>query len=527
MRRAVAIQRALSAHLSPELEADAARRLGALALGVSAVNALMETLALVQQPRAALGLAVRIGLVALSIAAAFALHMAVSRRLVSTARALELGLGFEVAHGLVLSILFHAASLAPGVEMQGWTPVAVWIFIYPLVVPTEPRRVALASLATALTEPVGVWINIFAGAHNPGMLQLAYRFAPTLLASAVAPVAAGICYGLTMQIKRAREMGAYGLIERLGQGGMGEVWRARHRMLARPAAIKLIRPQSLAAEASSARELARRFEREARATAMLRSPHTIVVYDYGVASDGRFHYVMELLEGFSLQTLVTRFGPVAPERAVHMLIQACHSLAEAHAAGMVHRDIKPANLFACRLGLEFDFVKVLDFGLVKTQWPRTPGLEDLTQEGAFTGTPAFMPPEVALGNVPIDGRADIYALGCVAYWLLTGRKVFDSSNPMQLVIDHVRTQPTPLSERAPQAIPEELERIVMSCLEKDAASRPATAGQLARDLAALRLAEEWTAERARTWWLEHAPASRDVESPGAETTESDVFALSS
>ena len=176
-------------------------------------------------------------------------------------------------------------------------------------------------------------------------------------------------------------------------------------------------------------ELAKRFEREAQATATLRSPHTIVVYDYGVAADGTFHYVMELLDGYSLQTLVARFGPLPPERAVHMLIQACHSLAEAHAAGMVHRDIKPANLFACRLGLEVDFVKVLDFGLVKTQWPRTHGGEDLTKEGAFTGTPAFMPPEVALGTHTVDGQTDLYALGCVAYWLLTGQKVFPGSNP--------------------------------------------------------------------------------------------------
>jgi eukaryotic-like serine/threonine-protein kinase len=524
VRPAAAIQTGLSGQLSPELEADAARRLGALALAISAVAAVMETLELAHRPRAALAMALRIGLVGLSVLAALALHLAVSRWKVNPARARDLGTVFQVANGLVLSVLFHAATLTAGVEVHGWSPVAVWIFIYPLIVPTAPRRVALASVGTALMEPLGVWVNILAGAANPGALALIQQFAPTLMACALAPVAADICYGLTMEVKRAREMGAYRLVERLGQGGMGEVWRAQHRLLARPAAVKLIRPGSLGSDPSYALELARRFEREAQATATLRSPHTIVVYDYGVAADGTFHYVMELLDGYSLQTLVARFGPVPPERAVHMLIQICHSLAEAHAAGMVHRDIKPANLFTCRLGLDVDFVKVLDFGLVKTERPRRHGVEDLTKDGAFTGTPGFMPPEVALGNQPIDGRADLYALGCVAYWLLTGKKVFEGGNAMQMVIDHVRTRPSPVSHRTDQPIPAELERIVMRCLEKDPAARPASARQLALDLAAIGMTEAWTEERARRWWLEHPPASRDLDDQDTETQVSAVLA---
>ena len=524
VRRAATSQTSFSAHLSPELEADAARRLGAFALAISAVAAVMETLELAHRPQAALAMALRIGLVGLSVVAALALHLAISRRKVSPARALDLGTVFEVANGFVLSMLFHAASLTPGVDVRGWSPVAVWIFIYPLIVPTAPRRVVLASVGTALMEPLGVWVNILAGAANPGVLALIQQFSPTLMACALAPVAADICYGLTMEVKRAREMGAYRLIQRLGRGGMGEVWRAQHRMLARPAAVKLIRPRSLGSDRSYALELAKRFEREAQATATLRSPHTIVVYDYGVAADGTFHYVMELLDGYSLQTLVARFGEVPPERAAHMLIQACHSLAEAHAAGMVHRDIKPANLFVCRLGLEVDFVKVLDFGLVKTQWPRMHGAEDLTKEGTFTGTPAFMPPEVAVGDERIDGRADIYALGCVAYWLLTGKNVFEAGNAMQMLIDHVRTRPTPVSHRTDQPIPAELERLVMRCLEKDPAARPATARELARELEALGLANAWGEERAQQWWLEHAPSA--VERASDETEISDLWVSS-
>ena len=207
-----------------------------------------------------------------------------------------------------------------------------------------------------------------------------------MLAAVLVPVASRIVYGMALEVKRAREMGSYRLVEKIGEGGMGEVWRAEHRMLARGAAIKLIRPAALGAPTGShAGEIMKRFQREAQATAGLRSPHTIEVYDYGIAADGTFYYVMELLDGFSLQALVERFGPVPPERAVRFLRQACHSLAEAHAAGLVHRDVKPANLFTCRLGLDVDFVKVLDFGLVKMQGPRAAAAEELTVAGVVHG----------------------------------------------------------------------------------------------------------------------------------------------
>ena len=513
-------QTAAGGRLSRELEIDAARRLGAFALAVTAVGGVMETVALWQRPHAALGLPVRVCLVALSLSAAFALHVAVSRGKLSPARALDVGIGFEIANGLVLSILFHAASLGPGAQVSGWTSVAVWILLYPLVVPTAPRRVVRASLLTALMDPLGLWINLLAGAAHPGLAAITRELVPTLIASGFAPLAAGICYGLAIEVKRAREMGAYRLVELLGRGGMGEVWRAQHRMLARPAAIKLIRPSALGADSPSrALELTKRFEREAQVTATLRSPHTIVVYDYGVAQDGTFYYVMELLEGYSLQTLVARFGPVPPARAVHILIQACHSLAEAHAAGMVHRDIKPANLFACRLGIEVDFVKVLDFGLVKTLRPHRRGMEDLSSKDGFNGTPAFMPPEVALGTQPVDGQADLYSVGCVAYWLLTGQKVFPGRNPMQMVVDHARTAPVPVSQRVAQPVPEALEEIVMRCLRKEPAERPATARELARELAALGLAPSWSEERARQWWFDHPPAPHQPAGEGTEISE--------
>ena len=510
----------IGGRLSPELEIDAARRLGAFALAVTAVSGVMETLALWERPHAALALPFRVCLVALSLSAALGLHLAVSRGKLSAARALDLGIGFEIANGLVFSILFHAASLSAGAQARGWTSVSVWILLYPLIVPTAPRRVVLASLGTALMDPLGLWINVLAGAARPGPATIAHEFLPTLVASGFAPIAAGICYGLAIEVKRAREMGAYRLVELLGRGGMGEVWRAQHRMLARPAAIKLIRPSALGVNrATRALELTKRFEREAQATATLRSPHTIVVYDYGVGQDGTFYYVMELLEGYSLQALVSRHGPVPPERAVHLLVQACQSLAEAHSAGMVHRDIKPANLFACRLGLEVDFVKVLDFGLVKTLGPHHPGMEDLTREDGFNGTPAFMPPELALGTHPVGGQADLYALGCVAYWLLTGQKVFPGTNAIQMVIDHARTAPVPVSQRALQRIPPALEDIVMRCLRKEPAERPATARELECELAALGMAQAWSEEQAPQWWVDHPPAPLERGGDGTEISQ--------
>ena len=203
---------------------------------------------------------------------------------------------------------------------------------------------------------------------------------------------------------------------------MGEIWRARHRMLARPVAVKLIRPELLGVKTPvEAASLVARFQREAEATAALHSSHTIALHDFGVTPEGTFYYVMELLEGLDLETLVRRFGPVPPERAIHLLIQACDSLAEAHAAGLVHRDVKPANMLTCHFGLKWDFVKVLDFGLVKTAWSL--GDDDrLTSEGTITGTPAYMAPEAVLGAQAIDARVDLYGLGCVAYWLLTGER---------------------------------------------------------------------------------------------------------
>jgi len=309
-------------------------------------------------------------------------------------------------------------------------------------------------------------------------------------------------------------LGHYRLMEKLGEGGMGEVWRARHQLLARPCAIKLIRPDMLGeGKRDPATE---RFRLEARTISRLNSPNTVRLYDFGLSETGSFYLVMELLTGMDVQSLVQRFGPSAPERVVSVIRQACRSLGEAHAAGVLHRDIKPHNLFLCRLGLEFDVVKVLDFGLVKSL---NDDAAQLTAEGTLTGTPGYMPPERVVGGAA-DARSDLYALGCVAYWMLTGRTVF-TGEPMAVMIHHARTRPEPPSKFSTVPIPERLEQIVMACLEKAPENRPASALELWRALGEVP-GTPWTHERAESWWSEHLP---EIASPSPASDSSETISV--
>jgi eukaryotic-like serine/threonine-protein kinase len=379
-----------------------------------------------------------------------------------------------------------------------------------LVPSTAARTARLSILATA---PTVIMMLLFvrgalaAGTPSP-FTWMTLIFQTLLLATlvAMATITSRTLYDLRRSVREANELGQYELEEKLGGGGMGEVWRARHRLLVRAAAIKLIRPELLAATRSDPDVVMRRFEREARATAALRSPHTVQLYDFGQAEDGTLFYVMELLSGIDLEQLVSRFGPVPAERAVHILKQVCHSLAEAHENGITHRDIKPANIVVSGVGTELDFAKVLDFGLVRLSPEQAPdGEMKLTKEGVLAGTPAYTAPEIALGDQTYDHRVDIYAVGCVGYWLLTGQLVFDSRTLMKMVVDHAQTAPPPPHTRTELPIPGDLEAVILSCLEKDPARRPPTAAALADRLSACALDGKWTRERAEAWWRLHMP----------------------
>ncbi len=394
---------------------------------------------------------------------------------------------------------------------EGVTWVSVWLLVFPLVVPFSLGRTIAATLLTATTVPAVVLaslaINGVPAALRPWILPYVLELAiPTYICAGIAIFGSRVVFALTRDLSKARRMGSYQLAEKIGAGGMGEVWKAKHRLLARPAAIKLIRPEALGGNRIDAATALRRFEREAQATAELSSPHSIELYDFGITEDGTFYYVMELLRGLDLKTLVERHGPIPAERTLHVLRQACHSLTDAHLVGVVHRDIKPGNIFICRRGPEYDFVKVLDFGLVKQLGDLEPGAEQLTVEGIASGTPAFMAPEMAYDPRAVDARADIYALGCVAYWLVTGQLVFEGTTPMALLVQHAKDAPPRPSTRTELAIPAALERIILDCLQKDPAARPQSAAELAERLATCEdLARLWTQERALQWWRAHMP----------------------
>ena len=425
---------------------------------------------------------------------------------------------YEIAVGAVLAteFLYWPTLGEHGDFLLGVPRTTLWVVFFANVVPLRPREHLVgAAVATGFDL---VWFAVggsaAAAALTPAgaqpMWDRGFEMLPglvlsTVIATGLAYVSARRVYGLSRALSRARKVGAYELTERLGKGGMGEVWRARHQMLARPAAIKLIRSdRTTGTSASDAEYYLERFQREVQATASLRSPHTIEIYDYGITPDRAFYYVMELLDGDDLDGLIKQYGPMPPARVIHILRQMCHSLAEAHDEGLVHRDIKPANVFLCRLGRDVDFVKVLDFGLVK----KLKQMESahLTQVGTFAGTPAFGSPEAAAGKVnELRPASDIYSVGCVAYWLLTGETVFKATGAMEMLASHIRDEPVPPSERCDLDLPSEMDVAILRCLEKDPEARIGTADELDSLLEDLQRVYPWSEEEARAWWVLHRP----------------------
>lgn len=412
--------------------------------------------------------------------------------------------------------------------LEAWVPitqpgrlswVCLIILLYPLIVTDSPRRTLYVSLAAAATVPLSLYVALRRGVQEPEHgLAWTVVLLPPFLCAAIATVPAHLVSRLGRDLKRAREIGAYRLGALLGEGGMGQVFKATHQLLARPAAVKLIKPDSIRGVSSeSARVAMERFRREASAAAALSSPHTIALYDFGPTGDGSFFYAMELLEGMSLEGMVQKFGPLPAERAVYLLRQACLSLAEAHRRNLIHRDIKPSNLYACRLGLEVDFVKVLDFGLVKERDAAAPADLKLTAADSLTGTPAFMAPELALGDPDVDHRVDIYALGCVAYWLLTGELPFYATNTVQMLFKQAHEAPPRPSAKGRVPVPPAVDDMVLACMAKAPNDRPKDALALVAMLDAMVFSEPWNQERARAWWDTHLPSTLppQVEDPRA------------
>jgi tRNA A-37 threonylcarbamoyl transferase component Bud32 len=425
----------------------------------------------------------------------------------SPQRKTDAGLAFLVWNAMGVAVLNTWVAPPSDAQVTHLSWATVGILVYAVIAPASPRKMLWAALIAAAMDPLAL---IFAYLMGEPVVSVAHGVIlalPNFACAFIAALPARVLQRLGNRLREAQELGSYQLVRLLGQGGMGEVWEARHRLLARGAAIKLVRPEVLGARNDAeARVMLRRFEREAQATASLNSPHTIDVFDFGVTDEGQFYYVMELLAGRDLESLVREFGPVPAERTAFLLRQVAHSLADAHARGMVHRDIKPANIYVCRMGLEYDFVKVLDFGLVKLRERSTNATESLlTLDHTTTGTPAYMAPEIVLGDADVDSRADVYALGCVAYYLLTGQLVFEAETPMKMLMQHVHAQPVPPSQRTELPIPRELDELVLACLQKDPDLRPQSAETLLRMCDGSHVCKSWNHAAAKRWWETHLP----------------------
>jgi len=375
---------------------------------------------------------------------------------------------------LLLSMNFVLVSRAATVPS---TPLRTLLIGLVSVIPTIVVSAMLqagSNVATAATTSAAAYAATWAG-----------------VALVTSSMISRVIYGLSRQVAEARQVGQYTLEERIGRGGMGEVFRARHALLRRPTAVKLLRPDNVAPANLV------RFEREVQLTSQLRHPNTVAIYDYGRTMDGIFYYAMEFLDGIDLNELVELAGPQRPERVVRILRQACGALQEAHAAGLVHRDVKPANIILCEAHGSHDVAKVVDFGLVKEF--RAGETASVTQAATLLGTPLFMAPETLLSADDAKPSSDIYSLGGVAYYLLTGSHVFMGDTTLAICTQHLHAVPEAPSLRLGSSLPAGLDELVLECLAKDPGQRPTSAARLAHALAALGLAE-WTEAEAQDWW---------------------------
>jgi serine/threonine-protein kinase len=418
----------------------------------------------------------------------------------------DVGLAFMLVSAVGIAVVNAWVFPPTSQEIMRFSWTTILILTYSMIAPSTPRRMLMASLVAASLDPLAYWSTYMLGMPSPTALHAFVLSWPNYVCAVIAILPVRTLHRVGRQLREAQELGSYHLVELLGTGGMGEVWRAKHTLLARDAAIKLVKPELLGAHnGADARVALKRFEREAKATAALSSPHTIQLFDFGATKDGTFYYVMELLTGRDLETLVREFGPLPAGRAMYLLRQVCHSLADAHARGFVHRDVKPANIYVCRMGLEYDFVKVLDFGLVKTT-DRSRGADTLaTIDQRTSGTPAYMAPETILGESDVDRRADVYALGCVAYFLLTGGLVFEADTSMKMLMQHLQAQPVPPSQRTELPIPRALDDLVLACLQKDPSLRPQNASALFKMACDCQVSGGWDSDRAHDWWKIHVP----------------------
>jgi eukaryotic-like serine/threonine-protein kinase len=423
------------------------------------------------------------------------------RRVFSQPALADLDWGATLAACVCFTLMGHSG-MPPWGPFTSLLGVGHVILARAVIVPSTPRRtlwLALGCFAVITLGRTGLLPTPSSAPAEVAQLRdVIDGVLWSVAGTSLAVVASTVIYGLHEKAIKALELGHYILEQKIGEGGMGQIFRARHAMLRRPTAIKIMTGDG--SEASL-----RRFEREVQQTARLTHPNTISVYDYGRTPDGRFYYAMELLEGKTLEELVTQSGPLPPGRVIHILLQLCGALSEAHGIGLIHRDIKPANIHVCARGGVFDVVKVLDFGLVR-EFKNPTGIE-YSNVGAVVGTPLYFSPEAILTPEQVDARADIYGLGGVAYFLLCGVPPFSGKTLVELGWHHIHSVPIAPSRRVPESCADDLERIVLGCLEKDPERRPDSTRALAQSLRRCQDAGAWSESHAETWWQRNIPGS--------------------
>jgi len=425
---------------------------------------------------------------------------------------------FTVLHYYELVLVVKDFSLIPTMPTASWV---ILIFAYAIFLTNSWRRVLTVVLVMAALPVIA---TIGAMIFHPDV-RSAIFFDPSsaiemllILTGAIFAAVSGVrmITLLRFEAAEAKQLGRYRLKEKIGSGGMGDVYLAEHTLMKRPCAIKVIRPE----KAGDPKALAR-FEREVQATAQLAHWNSIYIYDYGRTSDGTFFYVMEYLTGMSVQEVIKKRGPISPGRAIYLLLQVCEALSEAHDQNLIHRDIKPANIIVTELGGAYDVAKLLDFGLVKPMiTPLQQDEEELTQAGSVTGSPLYMSPEQALGEVDTDQRTDIYSLGGVAFYMLTGRPPFNTGATMRTIMAHVNEAPiAPSIARleSPYAlsltskpVSSELDQLVLKCLAKNPDDRYQTTRELADALELLSESDQWNARKAMTWWKSNCSEYQNI-----------------
>jgi serine/threonine-protein kinase len=450
---------------------------------------------------------------AIAVLLACAVSLFASRSLAPHILRLEELLIFASPAVLIFVIQFIKLTVA---RDHADNPDAAWVifaFVYGMFIPNTWRRAA-AVVGVMCATPVVLYLVMWLTRANVREAMAVGDLVSIFLTMTIAGVASVLGVQIIGKLRRqafeARQLGQYRLRRLLGTGGMGEVYLADHQMMKRPVAIKLIRP----GQEKDPTTLAR-FEREVRATARLSHWNTIEIFDFGSTACGSFYYVMEYLPGLSLSDLVKQHGPLAPERAIHLLRQVCDGLEEAHGIGLIHRDIKPANIFAAQRGGVYDVAKVLDFGLAKPLSEKGEEFTQLTQVGSITGSPLYMSPEQATGDSEPDARSDIYSLGAVAYYLVTGKPPHDGENPIKVMLSHARDEVTPPSQLRLDT-PHDLEQIVLKALAKRPQDRYQDIASFRAALAQCEAADRWTRDDASRWWQTNGQTSEPASPETAE-----------